>query len=92
MTNLNDVAKLNEELERLRRENDLLKTKTKTNGGITIKLSQKGCMSIYFGSRWPISLYRNQAEKLYSDETVAAVRKFLDENKDKMPTKEKEAA
>ena len=55
-------------------------------GKITLKVSRgkvgtvsygKGGMSIYGMGRWPITLYKSQAERLFSDEQVAEIRKFL---------------
>lgn len=59
----NDLAA---ELAKLRAENDALKRdKTKTQAqGLTLKVSQKGAVSVYGLGRWPITLYREQMTRL----------------------------
>jgi hypothetical protein len=67
---------LKAELERLRQENaDLKKTSSK---GISMKVSEKGGLSIYGLGRFPITLYKEQWTKLLdmSDD----IRRFLKEN------------
>src|SRR3954464_4134653 len=53
---------LREELERLRAENAALK-KTSAKG-ISMKVSEKGGLSIYGLGRFPITLYKEQGTKL----------------------------
>ena len=64
---------LKAELERLRRENDALKKGAAK--GISMKVSEKGGLSIYGLGRFPITLYKEQWTKLLdmSDE----IRSFL---------------
>ena len=53
---------LRAELERLRRENDLLK-KTPAKG-LSMKVSEKGALSVYGLGRFPVTLYKEQWTKL----------------------------
>jgi hypothetical protein len=53
---------LKNELERLRAENAALKKGAAT--GITMKVSEKGGLSIYGMGRFPITLYKEQWLKL----------------------------
>jgi hypothetical protein len=46
------------ELEVLKRENTMLKTKTSTIGGL--KISAKGALSVYGMGRFPTTLYKSQ--------------------------------
>jgi hypothetical protein len=64
------------ELERLRQENAALK-KTSSRA-ISMKVSEKGGLSIYGLGRFPITLYKEQWTKLLdmSDD----IRRFLKEN------------
>lgn len=48
-------AEMKAELERLRAENAQLKTKDK--GGISLKVSEKGALSLYGMGRFPVTLY-----------------------------------
>ena len=49
---------LKAELERLRNENAALKKGAAT--GITMKVSEKGALSIYGMGRFPVTLYKEQ--------------------------------
>ena len=53
---------LKAELERLRNENAALKKGAAT--GITMKVSEKGGLSVYGMGRFPITLYKEQWLKL----------------------------
>jgi hypothetical protein len=53
---------LKAELERLRNENAALKKGAST--GITMKVSEKGALSIYGMGRFPVTLYKEQWLKL----------------------------
>lgn len=75
---------MEEELARLREEVSRLK-KEKQDGKLVLKVSEKGCLSIYGLNRFPVSLYKEQWLKVlnYSDE----IRAFITENNDKLATK-----
>jgi hypothetical protein len=53
---------LQAELERLRRENEQLKTAAKRSG--SFKVSEKGAVSVYGLGRFPVTLYPEQWERL----------------------------
>ena len=53
---------LRAEIERLKAENEALKTPTR--GQISFKLSEKGAVSVYGLGRFPVTLYKEQWEKL----------------------------
>lgn len=67
---------LRAELERLRTENDALK-KTSARG-LSLKVSEKGALSVYGLGRFPVTLYKEQWTKLLgmSDE----IRVFMKVN------------
>ncbi len=71
------------ELERLRNENAALKKGAAT--GISMKVSEKGALSIYGMGRFPVTLYKEQWLKLMdmSDQ----IRSFIAANDDKLKTK-----
>ncbi|MEO6564094.1 MAG: hypothetical protein ABIN99_13815 [Nitrosospira sp.] len=72
------------ELERLRSENSALKKGAGT--GITMKVSEKGGLSVYGMGRFPVTLYKEQWLKLLdlSDD----IRAFIAANEGKMKTKD----
>lgn len=72
------------ELERLRSENAALKKGANT--GITMKVSEKGGLSVYGMGRFPVTLYKEQWLKLLdlSDD----IRAFIAANEGKMKTKD----
>ena len=74
---------LKAELERLRNENAALKKGAAT--GISMKVSEKGALSIYGMGRFPVTLYKEQWLKLLdlSDD----IRKFIAANDGKLKTK-----
>ena len=73
------------ELDRLRRENEELKTTKKRGGQLYLKVSQKGAVSLYGMGRFPVTLYKEQWIRLldYSDE----IRAFITENNSQLKTK-----
>ena len=74
---------LKAELERLRNENTALKKGAAT--GITMKVSEKGGLSVYGMGRFPITLYKEQWLKLLdmSDD----IRTFVKANDGQLKTK-----
>ena len=76
------------ELERLKKENEALKaaqSKTKP-GQFTLKVSEKGAVSVYGLGRFPVTLYQEQWAKLldHADE----IRTFIKENEGQLKKKE----
>ena len=71
------------ELERLRNENAALKKGAAT--GITMKVSEKGGLSVYGMGRFPVTLYKEQWLKLLdmSDD----IRTFIAANDGNLKTK-----
>lgn len=67
---------LQAEIERLRAENEKLKKPSR--GQTSLKVSEKGALSVYGLGRFPVTLYREQWEKLLGmgDE----IRAFIQEN------------
>ncbi|MGE3262059.1 MAG: hypothetical protein AB7K68_09790 [Bacteriovoracia bacterium] len=71
-------ADLKAELERLKRENEELKASKKRGGALSLKVSQKGAVSLYGMGRFPVTLYKEQWLKLlgFSEE----IKGFIEEN------------
>ncbi|HEV8585620.1 MAG TPA: hypothetical protein VGT02_11685 [Methylomirabilota bacterium] len=64
------------ELERLRAENAALKASTIKRGAISLKVSEKGGVSVYGLGRFPVTLYKEQWAKLLdlADEIRAFIK------------------
>ncbi len=75
---------LKAELERLRNENAALKKGAST--GISMKVSEKGALSIYGMGRFPVTLYKEQWLKLL--EMADDIRAFIAANDGQLKTKE----
>ena len=75
---------LRAELERLKKENEALK-KGATKG-VSLKVSEKGGLSVYGLGRFPVTLYKEQWTKLLdmSDE----IRNFIRDNNAALKAKE----
>ena len=71
------------ELERLREENAALKKGGPR--GISMKVSEKGGLSIYGLGRFPVTLYKEQWTKLL--ELQDEIKKFLREHDSELKTK-----
>ena len=78
---------LRTELERLRAENEALKRRAAK--GMTFKVSEKGGVSVYGLGRFPVTLYKEQWEKVLA--MAEDIRAFIAEHETELKTKEKEA-
>ena len=74
---------LKAELERLKAENEALKNRGAR--GISMKVSEKGAVSIYGLGRFPVTLYKEQWQKLL--DMADDIRAFIKENEAKLKTK-----
>jgi hypothetical protein len=72
------------ELERLRKENESLKKSA--SRGVSLKVSEKGGLSVYGLGRFPITLYKEQWTKLLG--LTDEIRAFLKEHDAELKTKQ----
>ena len=72
------------ELARLRTENTALKSRS--SAGLSLKVSAKGGVSVYGLGRFPVTLYKEQWEKLLA--ITDDIRTFMQENDAQLKTKE----
>jgi hypothetical protein len=77
-------AEMKAELERLRAENAQLKTKDKP--GISLKVSEKGALSLYGMGRFPVTLYKEQWLRVL--EQADQIKAFIAENDSRLKAKE----
>ena len=80
-----DEKTLMEEIERLKAENENLKTKKKTSGEIYFKVSAKGALSVYGLGRFPVTLYKEQWERLFAK--LDDLRKFIKDHESQLRTR-----
>lgn len=76
---------LRAEIERLKAENESLKTKP-GRGTLTMKVSEKGALSVYGMGRFPVTLYKEQWLKLLG--IADEIKKFISENDSRLKTKD----
>jgi hypothetical protein len=77
-------SEMHAELERLRAENAQLKNKDK--GGLSLKVSEKGAVSLYGMGRFPVTLYKEQWLRVLA--SAPEIEAFIRENDSRLKTKE----
>ena len=77
-------AELKAELERLKAENEQLKSRG--SRGVSLKVSEKGAVSVYGMGRFPVTLYQEQWLKLL--DMGEEIRTFIKDNESKLKKKE----
>ena len=81
---MTDEQDLKAELERLRAENE--KLKNRNTRGVSLKVSEKGGVSVYGLGRFPVTLYKEQWSKLL--DMAEDIRTFIRENDGRLKSKE----
>jgi len=74
---------LRAELDRLKQENERLKSRQ--TRGVSLKVSEKGGVSVYGLGRFPVTLYKEQWQRLL--EMADDIRTFIKENDAKLKAK-----
>lgn len=77
---------LKAELARLKAENEALKGKKSSAGTLSMKVSEKGALSIYGMGRFPVTLYKEQWLKLLG--IADDIKKFIEENDSRLKAKD----
>jgi len=77
-------AEMKAELESLRAEN--AKLKSKDSAGLSLKVSEKGAVSLYGMGRFPVTLYKEQWLRVLA--SAPEIEAFIRENDSKLKTKE----
>ena len=70
------------EVEKLKAEIEALKQ----NKPVSLKVSEKGAVSVYGLGRFPVTLYREQWDKLLGQSEQ--IKAFIHENKERLKTRE----
>ena len=76
-------AEVRAELDRLREENERLKAQH--SRGLSLKVSEKGGLSVYGLGRFPVTLYKEQWTKLLA--MTDEIRAFIKEHDAELKTK-----
>ena len=74
---------LTAEIERLKAENERLRTRP--SRVLSMKVSQKGALSVYGLGRFPVTLYKEQWTKLL--DAADDIRRFLEDNDAQLKSK-----
>jgi len=77
---------LKAELERLKAENESLKKSKPPRGVLSLKVSEKGAVSVYGMGSFPVTLYKEQWTKLL--DFSGEIRSFIKENDHRLKRKE----
>lgn len=77
---------LKAEIERLKKENESLKSAKPARGTLSMKVSAKGALSIYGMGRFPVTLYKEQWLKLLG--IADEIKTFIDQNDSQLKEKE----
>jgi hypothetical protein len=77
---------LKAEIERLKAENSKLKQAKPERGTLSMKVSEKGALSIYGMGRFPVTLYKEQWLKLLS--IAEDIKQFIEDHEDRLKTKD----
>lgn len=74
-----------QELAMLRAENEALRAKAAGVAKVYFKVSEKGGVSVYGMGRWPVTLYREQWERLFAHQSQ--LQAFITENASRLSKK-----
>ncbi len=80
---MSETAK--DKLERLEAENEQLKKDIHDKSQLKLKVSQKGAVSVYGLGRFPVTLYKEQFERLL--EIKDKILQFINDNSKELKTK-----
>ena len=81
---MSEADDLKAELERLKAENEQLKNQR--GRAVSLKVSEKGGVSVYGLGRFPVTLYKEQWAKLL--DMADEIRTFMRENESKLKARE----
>ena len=74
------------EIEKLRAENAKLAARAASSKALSLKVSEKGAISVYGMGRFPVTLYRGQMEALLAHKPV--ILEFIKNHEGELATKE----
>jgi hypothetical protein len=80
---MSETEDLRQELEKVKAENQRLKQQER--GGLRLKISEKGALSVYGLGRFPVTLYKEQWQRLLAQ--ADALREFLEQHAGELKSK-----
>ena len=80
------MSTIQEQLAALQAENDKLKAAVARKSTMSFKVSEKGCLSVYGLGRFPVTLYRQQMERLLA--AAPEITAFIKANEGTLKVKE----
>lgn len=91
---IDNLANMELQLKALLEENAKLRAKASKiqDRALTMKVSEKGALSVYGLGRFPVTLYKSQWERFLKFIGTGAVEEFLIENADKLTDKDQAKA
>ena len=89
---LSENDQLKAEMARLQAENERLKAQKgkASTGALTLKVSEKGALSVYGLGRFPQTLYKGQWKRLLKPENVKGILDFIEAHAGQLASKEGE--
>jgi hypothetical protein len=78
---------LRTELEKLRAENEALKRSS--SKGLSLRVSEKGAVSVYGLGRFPVTLYKEQWLRLM--DMADEIRNFIQQNENQLKSKSQQS-
>ena len=83
---MSEENEVQDELARLRAENEALKKKSAQAKGLSLRVSAKGAVSVYGLGRFPVTLYKEQWARLL--DMAEDLRTFIRDNEGQLKAKE----
>ena len=80
---MSNEEQLKQELEKLKAENAALKNSS--SKGLSLRVSQKGALSVYGLGRFPVTLYKEQWNRLLG--MADEIKTFIKANENELATK-----
>lgn len=87
-TNNDSLAEMAKRIRELEEANAKLKANMSRGGKLSLKVSEKGALSVYGMGRFPVTLYKSQWETLLAEATVGTIKEFIKVHETELKTKE----
>lgn len=82
-----EVIALKAQIAAMQAEQEKLKAQLLSRPKLSMKVSEKGALSVYGMGRFPVTLYAEQWATLLDPETAKSITEFIAQNKSRLSTK-----